>query len=258
MVHISYFVFSAVYCIFCVVYLLIGVNSGKQWQKAVLKCVPVTLLLGLVVISAAWSDHLINGDNYKGVRSYQLLLIGLLFSGLGDGLLVFFPTLGLFGMISFAVAQCIYIALFGLSVDRLVEQSLFGLSSVFVVLALSLSILLLFGWRFSTLLKSGDHWMRRRFIGLVMPIALVYFVLISLMLWSALLQLQRRMDLVGVLGAIGGFLFYVSDMLIAAGAIWRFRILLHGRVLVMVTYYGAQLLITLSVVICLHNSSMCH
>ena len=90
--------------------------------------------------------------------------------------------------------------------------------------------------------------MRGRFISLVMPMVLVYFALISIMLWSALLQLEQIFYLSSVLGAIGGLLFSVSDVLIAAGAIWQLRVLLHGRVLLMCTYYSAQLLITLSVV----------
>ena len=116
------------------------------------------------------------------------------------------------------------------------------------MLGLSLLLLLLFGWSFNELLKSGEHGMRRMFILLVMPMVLVYFALISIMLWSTLLQLEQKCYLSSVLGAIGGLLFYVSDVLIAAGAIWQLQVLLHGRILVMCTYYGAQLLISLSVV----------
>ena len=181
-------------------------------------------------------------------KSVQLLLFGLGFSFAGDALLVFRGTLGLFGILSFAIAQCVYIALFGLTLERIVEQSFLGLLSGLAVLSLSLSILLVFGWRFGATLRSGGHEMRRRFIGLVMPMVLLYFVLISLMLWSAVLQLQQQYNLPGFLGAIGGLLFYVSDVLIAARAIWQLRVLVHGRMLVMSTYYGAQLLITLSVV----------
>lgn len=244
----TYCAFScATYCILCAVYLLFGVNSRKQWKKAATKCLPIAFLVVLTVTGAL--SHL-NNDDWKAEKdrshpNFQLLLLGLLFSGFGDVLLVYHSILG---VVSFAVAQCIYTALFGLSANKLVEvqQSLFGLSSGLLVFLLSLSILLIFTWQFNVVLKSGDHGMRQRFLGFVMPMALVYFALISLMLWSALLQLQHRMDLVGVLGAIGGLLFYVSDVLIAAGAIWRFRILLHGRILVMVTYYSAQLLITFS------------
>ena len=248
--ELSYFLLCGLYSLFCAVYLILGVNSRKQWKKALLKCLPITLL-GLVTF-VSWSDQ----DREKNGKQsseettrLQLLLYGLVFSGLGDGLLVFHNSLGIFGIISFAVAQCIYVGLFGLSTTLLAVQTVFGLASGSFVLILSLSILLLFGWRFSALLKSGDPGMRRRFIGLVMPMVLMYFVLISLMLWSAILQLHNNMDLVGFLAAIGGFLFYVSDVLIAAGAIWRLRILLHGRIFVMVTYYSAQLLITLSVIL---------
>lgn len=240
--------FCAMYCVLCVMYLLFGVNSRSQWKRAAMKCLPIAFLVVLTVTSAL--SHLKNdkwnAEENRNQPNFQLLFLGLLFSGFGDVLLVYHSILG---MISFAVAQCIYTVLFGLSANKLVEvqQSVFGLSSGLFVFLLSLSILLIFAWHFSLVLKSGDHGMRQRFLGFVMPMALVYFALISLMLWSALLQLQHRMDLVGVLGAVGGLLFYVSDVLIAAGAIWRFRILLHGRIVVMVTYYSAQLLITFSI-----------
>ena len=225
-------------------------------EKAVLKCLPISLLLGQVIVSlgthrTSWDEERINdGTQTSGVvKICQLLLLGLALSCVGDALLVFDATVALFGMVSFAIAQGVYIAFFGLTTGQLVELSMFELLSGLVVLVLSLSILLLFSWRLNNTLKSGDRGMRWRFIGLVMPIALLYFMLISLMLWSALLQVQKRGDLVGVLGAIGALLFYVSDVLIAAGAIWRLRVLLHGRILVMVSYYGAQLLISLSVLI---------
>ena len=82
-----------------------------------------------------------------------------------------------------------------------------------------------------------------------MPLVLFYFVLISLMLWSALLQLQHKSDMASFCAAAGGLLFYVSDILIAAGAIWQMNILLYRRVLVMITYYSAQLFITLFVLL---------
>lgn len=236
----SYFYFTVVYIILCTVYLVVGVHRRKHWQKALLKCLPIASLLLLVL-----QQHLTEQNDQQTPR---LLVFGLSFSIIGDALLVFRGTLGLLGVLSFAAAQCVCIALFGLTLERIVEQSFLGLLSGLAVFILSLSILLVFSWRFSTVLKDGEHGMRRRFIGLVMPIALAYFVLISLMLWSAILQLQETPNLLTCLGAIGGLLFYVSDVLIAAGAIWQLRVLLHGRILVMSTYYGAQLLITLSVV----------
>lgn len=215
-------------------------NRRRLWQKALLKCLPVILLMGFVFMENSAEEN-------NNTSNYRLLLLGLVCSCLGDILLVFYNTMALFGMMSFAVAQCIYIALFGMSVEHLTQTSMVELISGVLVFVLSLSILLLFSWQFSNVLKSGDHSMRRRFLGLVIPVALMYFVLISLMFWSALLQLQRKRNFSGILAAVGGLLFYVSDILIAAGAIWRWRVLLHGRILVMLTYYGAQLFITLSV-----------
>ena len=231
-------------------YLVVGVNRRRLWQKAALKCLPILSLLALCIWRAQQKDFDSLEEQHHPERgsNIRVLVFALCLSCCGDALLVMRGILGLFGILSFAVAQCVYISLFGLTVGGLVEQSLFGVLSGLLVLGLSLSLLLLFGWSFNELLKSGEHGMRRRFILLVMPMVLVYFALISIMLWSALLQLEQRFTLSSVLGAIGGLLFYVSDVLIAAGAIWQLQVLLHGRILVMCTYYGAQLLITLSVV----------
>ena len=247
--------FALVYFILCSVYLLLGVSRRSQWQKASLKCLPIGSLLLLAVWTSQLEHQPSRGDTTSEQHvtegrgeTIRLLLLGLGLSIAGDALLVFRGTLGLLGVLSFSVAQCVYIALFGLTLERVAEQSFLGLLSGLGVFSLSLLILLVLSWRFSTVLKSGEHGMRRRFIGLVMPIALAYFVLISLMLWSSILQLQQAFNLLNVLGAVGGLLFYVSDILIAAGAIWQLRVLLHGRILVMTTYFGAQLLITISVV----------
>ena len=244
----SHFPFSLVYVTLCTVYLVVGVSRRGLWQKAFLKCLPIASLLTLVIWTSQNDSEVVQRQQYQTGKSLRLLMLGLSLSCTGDGLLVFRGTLGLFGVLSFAVAQCVYISLFGLTVERVVQLSFLGLFSGLVVLCLSLAILLVFSWRFNEILKNGEHGMRRRFIGLIMPMALVYFVLISLMLWSAVLQLQQNITPVNILGAVGGFMFYVSDVLIAAGAIWQLRVLLHGRVLVMCTYYGAQLLITLSVI----------
>ena len=242
---------TIVYGLLAFIYLLLGVHSRKKLYKAVLKCLPIALLVGLVIWTQAHTRS-IQEDNESGsdvAWRHQLLLWGLVLSGLGDVCLTAPPFLGLFGILFFAVAQCVYVVLFGLNLQMLVELGFVGLLSGGFVFMMSLSILLLFGWNFHSFLKSGDHGVRRRFLMLVMPLVLAYFVLISVMVWSALVRVQNRMDLASLLGAGGALLFYVSDILIAAGVIWQVRVLLQGRILIMVTYYGAQYLITLSVLL---------
>ena len=226
-------------------------SCGRERTETVAKGCP-EMPSYLVFIGAVYLESTAKGLRLSrgaaSPRKRKEYVFALSLSCCGDALLVIRGTLSHFGILTFAVAQCVYISLFGLTVDSLVEQPLLGVLSGLLVLGLSLSLLLLFGWSFNELLKSGKHGMRRRFISLVMPMVLVYFALISIMLLSATLQLEQRFNLSSVLGAIGGLLFYVSDVLIAAGAIWQLQVLLHGRILFMCTYYGAQLLITLSVV----------
>ena len=76
----------------------------------------------------------------------------------------------------------------------------------------------------------------------------VYFSLISMMLWSALLQHAVISSVQSVLALVGGILFFISDLMIAVSAIfshWIFK----RRILVMMTYYFAQLLIAMSVLL---------
>lgn len=243
---------TILYGLLAFIYLLLGVHSRKKLHKAALKCLPIALLVGLVIWMQIHTQPILGEieSSSETAWQHQVLLLGLVFSGLGDVCLTAPSSfLGVFGILFFAIAQCVYVVLFGLSPRALVELPFVGLLSGGVVFIMSFSILLLFGWHFHSFLKSGDHGMRRRFLMLVMPLVLTYLVLISVMVWSALLQLQNRMDLASLLGAGGALLFYVSDILIAAGAIWQLRVLLQGRILVMVTYYGAQYLITLSVLL---------
>ena len=87
------------YFVLCTVYLLVGVNRRKQWQKAILKCSPLILLLIFSWSYGSSSDR----GNVEHSNNHWLLLHGLIFSCVGDGLLVFRTHLGLFGIISFAI-----------------------------------------------------------------------------------------------------------------------------------------------------------
>lgn len=244
--------FSVVYCLVGFVYLSFGVNSRKIIQRILLKCLPIGLLFAIVIWDM-WLETIHENSNSsealsESVYKRKVLAWGLITSCLGDGFLVIRGGLALLGILFFAVSQCIYVVLFNLNRKAFVELSLTGLLSGGFVLFLSIFIFLLFTWQFSLLLKS-NHEMRRRFLGLVMPLVLIYFVLISLMLWSALMQLEHKIDIVSFFAVAGGILYYLSDILIAAGAIWQLKILLYRRMLVMVTYYSAQLFITLFVLL---------
>ena len=167
---------------------------------------------------------------------------GLAFSAVGDGCLVF-PEIGLFvpGLISFAISLCFYISALGL-VESLQDISYVGVLCGLCTLSLSSGILLVF--------KNRMIPQRLKPLAKIVLIVLIvmYFMILSVLLWSSTLLFLRQTYVVGTCSMIGAAMFYTSDMLIAAGAIWDFT-LLQGRWLVMTTYYSAQLLLAISMLL---------
>lgn len=251
---------TVMYIMMCFIYLTFGVNSHKK-QKLLLKCAPLLILIALVVFSLvsvpATSEPVDTGTIQKDIHSavssdtigrMKILLCGLMFSCIGDGCLVFPPKVAWFGLLSFAVAQCIYTHLFGLHLDLVLNLPLQGIVSAACVALVSGAIL----WGFQMQLKAHKR-TDFKVHPLIIISVIVYFILISTMLWSAVLQLQLRSDLASALGAIGALLFYISDLLIAVSAVLKMRpLLLQGRALIMMTYYTAQLFILLSVMLLLY------
>ena len=231
-----WYVFLPVYVLLCGVYTEVGVYNSSRLLKLFLKCTPITLLavwvLGsLLVIFVKDSDITISSH----LRT-QILLLGLFFSCIGDACLVF-PRMFLFGMLAFAATQCCYIFAFGLSPWSVFHQPLKSLLSAILVVLVSSATLAIFQQQFKT------H-------GIQIPSKLrtpvvVYFILLSVMVWSSILHFQTTMDRLSCIGMVGTLLFYFSDILIAASALWRVRIL-QGRSLTMAAYYTAQFFIVVS------------
>ena len=66
-----------------------------------------------------------------------------------------------------------------------------------------------------------------------------------MMLWSALVQAQQNLNDLPILGTVEAVLFYTSDLLLTVNK-WR-KSVPFAPVLIMTTYYSAQLFITGSV-----------
>ncbi|KAK1329701.1 hypothetical protein QTO34_009884 [Cnephaeus nilssonii] len=144
---------------------------------------------------------------------YSLRLqVALLLSALGDVFLIW-PESFLYGALSFGLAQLLYACAFGFRPLRP------GLLLPIVLASLPFSSLLL-------LHLPPD---------LVLPLS-AYALALSTMLWRGLAR--------GGSARWGALLFAASDCLLS----WHTFVqpLAHGRLLIMATYYAAQLLITLS------------
>lgn len=149
------------------------------------------------------------------------IVIGLIFSLVGDTFLMWPNTLFLFGLIAFLLAQISYIVAFtrqtGWSWDR------------------TFLLYLLFGIIVYTVLYPG--------LGdLALPV-LVYITVILVMGYSALLR-YRRGATAGILAVVGSLLFILSDTSLAFNRFYAPFDL--SRLIVLGTYFPAQVFIALS------------
>jgi uncharacterized membrane protein YhhN len=155
-------------------------------------------------------------------------MAALFFSLLGDVYLVY-PRFFIYGVISFSVAQCFFILAFSDGGYIFFQIHSPDLMSLFFIGIISVS---LFCYLFPKL-----KW------GLVFP-AFVYCTLITVMFWCSVMQLQKHVCAVTIMGVIGGGLFYISDTILCIN-LWRGPVPL-ARFIVMITYYGAIYFITFS------------
>ena len=184
-------------------------QRNNKWLKITLKTAPIVMLLCYVLSLALAKSHLAS------------LLIALLFSLLGDSLLVYQnnPICFILGIVAFGIQQVLYTSLFGFAVD--------GIFPIGLMVGI-ISILIYF-----YLLPKLEQF-------LIVPAA-VYCILIGCMLWRALVRFQRYG---GLMSATGAVMFYLSDSLLAINK-FRHRIV-YGEALIMITYYTAQLFITVA------------
>ncbi len=231
-----YLVFTVLYYSLAVLYLLVGFRS-KRFTKCLLKCLPIILLIFFTVLLLAVVEV---DDLYKDStrnRRFQLL-IATTFSCIGDGCLVF-PKIFIFGVISFAASLLLYTNLLEL-VDSLVyitlEAVLVGFCIFFigVLITVTIRVVTSSSNKFPPIPKY------------VSTLILLYFTVLSVLLWSGLMLFLRRRDHIGAGAAVGVIMFYISDLMIAASAFWNMH-LLQGRGLIMLTYYTAQLFLMLSI-----------
>ncbi|GGG73045.1 lysoplasmalogenase [Paenibacillus radicis (ex Gao et al. 2016)] len=154
----------------------------------------------------------------KRKRSHWLLLSGLFFCMLGDGLLVWFIV----GLAAFLIGHLFYLFTF-VSVWR------YSLLRLLTIIPLSLYGVLMASRLLPAVKAGGDD-------ALVIPV-LIYLIVISLMCWAAIMTGNK-------LAMWGSILFVISDSVLA----WNMFVsdIAHSSIYIMTTYYGAQFLIARS------------
>lgn len=175
----------------------------------IFKIIPMVLLIGLAI-----SQRANNISKYK-----LLLIIGLIFCMIGDYAI---GKVFEYGLLSFLIGHVFYISAFSTANERKVPTAakvpllLFG-----IAMAL---------WIGGTLFSLGDT-----FLGIAV---ITYMAVILTMGWSSI-RTNSNFALVGAL------LFIASDTVLAIN---KFVIdIPYSHQLIMLTYYAAQLFITLSI-----------
>ena len=225
----KWFLVVALYTVLCKLYLFLVRQSDKKLLRVVAKCAPIAFLIFLVGKEVSESNAPVTSSSPGSRDRLSRLLWALLFSCIGDAYLVF-SNYFIYGVVAFAISQMLLFTVFGGSVSLLFEADR---SEIVAGLAIALISLTIYLYLFPKLK------------GVIVFAAGVYCTLISLMLWSAVVQFQRRPGDMTMVGVVGAVMFYSSDVMLSVNK-WRFE-LPYAEVLIMVTYYTAQLFITGSV-----------
>lgn len=193
-------------------------------MTACFKCLPIISLIVFV---------LLHGISFSKEYAFsRRILTGLIFSCLGDALLVW-PSCFLPGMCMFAIAQIMYIIAFGFTpLNLTLGAILYAMSSVVIYI-----------------LMPG----LKGILALGVPI---YTLLITTMAWRAISRVQFFRELwtwTKLCSCIGSICFVISDTLL--GFHYFRSPLPYSQVSIMLTYYTAQLGIALSAVDSKNNSN---
>ena len=236
--------FLVSYSCLAVLYLFKGVGHANKDIKALLKCLPLLLLIIWFVYQWNYDDswkQQCTSPPQQDTTTFNLALFALIFSVAGDAFLVgHFKMSFPFGVVAFALAQVLYSIILNSFFMTNITITSMSVSAVIVML-IDISIVILVYSRLKTLLGRIDKYRK-----LVIILILVYFALISVMLWSSLNLVIVFRNLPALFGLVGGTLFYVSDLFIAVSAIYNFYIF-KRRILVMLTYYFSQFFMALCI-----------
>lgn len=192
-------------------------EKGNSIFCCIAKILPIISLILFVFL------HGMNLTEYY--RYSRRILIGLIFSLVGDILLVWHDYFEI-GLLMFAVAQVCYARAFGWKPFNPYALAVFASvgACVFGILSPGLK-------------------------GILSYLVAIYIGLICIMGWRAVARVRFFDDLVTwtkLCGCVGSMLFIISDVTIAVNK-FVMPVPFHHQI-IMLTYYAAQLGITLSVV----------
>ena len=198
---------------------------ARKWNK-----VEYILRPGVMVIILAWL--ILIGGTRPGIVWF---CIGIFFSLAGDIFLMLPKEQFLAGLVSFLAAHLSYILGLNSNVPPV------NLATLVILIFIFILFLALYQPLSTSMRNKGKH-------RLVLPVT-IYLIVISIMLFSALVTLVRVewQELPAILIAFGALLFVVSDTILA----WNKFIqpLPRGKLLTRISYHSGQLLLILGAVI---------
>ncbi|QQS98946.1 lysoplasmalogenase [Peribacillus psychrosaccharolyticus] len=156
----------------------------------------------------------------QAFSKYQvLILVGLFFCMLGDGLLIWFIV----GLSAFLIGHLFYIAAF-------LQRFTFSWLRALTILPIAVYSLII-GTQVVQALNQNDQ------SNLVIPV-ICYILVISIMGWTAIMTGNRS-------AVVGGLLFVASDSILS----WNMFVseVAYSHPLIMLTYYGGQFFIANSI-----------
>lgn len=195
------------------------------WSAACFKILPI-LHLAFSILSI--DEDVVKTSSKTQTDARKWTTVGLIFSALGDSLLVWKETLFLPGTLAFGTAHICYIRAFGLKP--------FGgkpTATSFAVFAVSM-------YFFVVKDIPGN-------VPSAMQYALVlYIALISTMMWRATASMQYDTSINNISRFLGAIVFSISDVMVVRDKFYApFQ---HGPFYIMVTYYLAQFFIASSAI----------
>ena len=203
----------------CVYFVLWLPEDQPSIAAAFVKILPILSLIWFVCLQ---------GVSGKAHHSYnRKILAGLLCSIIGDIVLIWQQELLLFlaGMLFFGIAHCAYTYAFGFAP--------FGLKEL-VACVLIYSPIYVVGWVTLPTVLIGP--------------VFIYGAILLVMCWRSLARFSIKGEIPWrkIFAACGAFLFFFSDLCLALN---KFVFEIPGeRAFVMITYYAAQLCLSLSVI----------
>ncbi|KAL3874459.1 hypothetical protein ACJMK2_037470 [Sinanodonta woodiana] len=219
--------------IFFTLFYFLNYEIYKQYPPenlfaAIFKMLPVlSLALYVAITNSKFPDHLTGSiksvkDLIPEEHSPCFVMVGLMVSSLGDACLIWRQSLFVFGVVIFAIAQCLYIVAFSGYPGTRSTKELFILAGLNIYM----------------FVQSGmtSYGMK--------ALVMFYMCVLFTMGWKATARFEVKQTTGALIGSIGAISFMCSDFLIAVDK-WVFPVPLC-EFLVMVSYYGAQFGIALS------------